>query len=91
MCVDSNNEIQNMSMKLKKYQDTPVIDDIQKGLMVGEKLDSSTWGGGDYKEEIITGSSSHGYTTVGFPTNFSINRLYEKKYQLVKTAYLQPI
>jgi len=77
MCVDSNNEIQNMSMKLKKYQDTPVIDDIQKGLMVGEKLDSSTWGG-DYKEEIITGSSSHGYTTVGFPTNFFINRLYEK-------------
>ncbi len=76
MCVDSNTEIQNMTLKLMKYQDTPVIADIQKALMVGEQLDSSTWGG-NYKEEVANGSSNNGYTTSGIPPSFSVSRLYE--------------
>lgn len=76
MCVDSNSEIQNMSLKLMKYQDAPVIADIQKALMVGEQLDSSTWGG-NYKDEVANGSSNNGYTTAGIPSSISVSRLYE--------------
>jgi len=77
MCVDSPTEISNMSNKLIKYQDAPVVEDIEKALMVGEALDESTWGG-DSKDEVANGSSNFGYTTAGLSDNFSINKLYEK-------------
>lgn len=77
MCVDSPTDISNMSNKLIKYQDAPVVQDIEKALMVGEALDESTWGG-DSKDEVANGSSNFGYTTAGVSDNFSINKLYEK-------------
>jgi hypothetical protein len=36
----------------------------------------SSWGW-EYKEEIRLGSSNYGYSTVGFPTNFAVDTLYE--------------
>ena len=77
MCVDSPTEITNMSNKLIKYQDSPVVQDIEKALMVGEALDDDTWGG-DSKDDVAYGSSNFGYTTTGLSDNFSINKLYEK-------------
>lgn len=74
--IDSNTEVQNMMNKLIKYQDTPVVEDIEKALMIGEALDSSTWGGA-YKDEVANGSSNHGYITAGVTPNFTVNRLYE--------------
>lgn len=76
MCIDSNAEVENMINKLIKYQDTPVLADIEKALMVGEALDDNTWGG-NYKDEVANGSSNHGYVTVGLTPNFSVSRLYE--------------
>lgn len=76
MSIDSNTEVANMVNKLIKYQDTPVVADIEKALMIGEALDSNTWGG-NYKEEVALGSSNHGYVTAGLSPNFSISRLYE--------------
>ncbi|MCK4652915.1 MAG: T9SS type A sorting domain-containing protein, partial [Candidatus Cloacimonetes bacterium] len=67
---------QNHTQKLFMYQDEPVIDDIEKALMVGEYLWPGTYGG-QYKDEVALGSSNHGYTTVGLSPNFEINRLYE--------------
>jgi len=78
ICVDNATEIQNFTNKLFKYQNDPVLADIEKALMVGELLwDDPTWGG-DYKDEVAYGSSAHGYTTVGISGNFTITRLYEK-------------
>ncbi|MBN1337831.1 MAG: hypothetical protein JXA03_00830, partial [Bacteroidales bacterium] len=78
ICIDNSTEIQNATNKLKKYQNEPVVADIEKALMVGELLwNDPTWGG-DYKDEVAYGSSNHGYTTVGLPGNYTITRLYEK-------------
>lgn len=77
MCVDSPTDLSNMISKLVKYQDQPVVQDIEKALMVGEALDDNTWGG-DSKDDVAYGSSNHGYTTEGIPDNFNVNRLYEK-------------
>lgn len=76
ICVDNAEEIENFLHKLIWYQNYPVVDDIEKALMVGEQLNSSTWGG-TYKDEIAYGSSANGYTTAGIPGNIEVSRLYE--------------
>lgn len=76
ICVDNVQEIQHFVNKLIKYQDTPVVADIEKALMVGEQLNTNTWGG-TYKDEIANGSSANGYTTVGISDNFEVSKLYE--------------
>jgi len=78
MSVDAVDEIENLTHKLEMYQNDPVIEDLEKSLMLGELLwDDPTWGG-DYKDEIAQGSSNHGYTTTGVSSNFSISYLYER-------------
>ncbi len=78
MSIDAADEIENFTHKLKMYQNDPVVDDLEKSLMLGELLwDDPTWGG-DYKDEIAQGSSAHGYTTIGISSNFSISYLYER-------------
>ena len=60
------------------YQDSPVIADLEKSLMVGEELNNSPQtNGGDYKNEIVTGGYFNGYTTAGLPGNFTNETLYE--------------
>ncbi len=75
-CIDNYSELNHMISKMIKYSETPVVNDIEKALMIGEQLDGSTWGG-NYKEEIADGCSNYGFTTVGIPDYFNINRLYE--------------
>ncbi|MCK9618593.1 MAG: C25 family cysteine peptidase [Lentimicrobiaceae bacterium] len=76
LCVDSQTEIQNFINKLTLYQSSPVVADIKKGLMIGEQLDDITYGD-DSKDEIISGGAHNGYTTVGFPLDYTISKLYE--------------
>ncbi len=76
LCVDNTTEIANFTHKLYMYQDAPVTADVEKALILGEQLDSQTWGG-TYKDEIVNGSSNNGYTTTGFPDNFTITKLYD--------------
>ena len=79
ICVDNATEIANNTAKLKKYQNSPVIADIEKALMVGEELnDDPQTNGGDYKDEVADGSSTNGYTTVGVSSNFTVSELYER-------------
>ncbi len=79
ICVDNATEIANNTAKLKKYQNSPVIADIEKALMVGEELnDDPQTNGGDYKDEVADGSSANGYTTVGVSSNFTVSELYER-------------
>lgn len=76
LCIDGAGEITNVTNKLIKYQDTPVVADIENALMVGEQLDDATFGC-SYKMEVASGSSNFGYTTAGIPANFQVNTLYE--------------
>ncbi len=64
--------------KIIMYQDQPVVEDLEKALMLGELLWSDPTYGGDYKDEVADGASTHGYTSEGFSANFQINRLYER-------------
>ncbi|MDR2084235.1 MAG: C25 family cysteine peptidase [Bacteroidales bacterium] len=77
LCIDSHDELNNFINKLMLYQDRPVVDDIEKALMVGESLDSYTWGG-NYKDEIVAGTYNHGFYSAGIPENIEISRLYER-------------
>ncbi|HCX73811.1 MAG TPA: hypothetical protein DHM37_08840, partial [Candidatus Cloacimonas sp.] len=86
ICVSDLEQLENNLNKEFMYQDTPVVEDISKALMVGEKLWTNTYGG-QYKNEVYQGSSANGYTTEGVSDNFSVSTLYEMdsiwtKYQL---------
>ena len=76
ICVDNPTEVENFLNKLTLYQNAPVVADVEKTLIIGESLNSTTWGG-TYKDEIVNGSSANGYTTVGFPPNIIVTKLYE--------------
>ena len=78
-CVGDSVEVDNFIQKTVGYvyTDDPYL---EKALMVGEFLwdDPDTWGG-DYMDELINGSSAHGYTTLGIPSNnYTIDTLYDR-------------
>jgi len=78
ICAGNTTHILNHTNKLQLYQNSPVVDDIEKALFLGELLwNDPTWGG-DYKDEVADGSSNHGYTTVGLSDNITCTRLYER-------------
>ncbi|HPE87293.1 MAG: C25 family cysteine peptidase [Bacteroidales bacterium] len=85
-CVDNLNEIYNLTQKNILYQTQPVVEDIEKALMLGEQLDDNPTYGGNYKDEIVTGSSNNGYTTQGIAENITINTLYDRDMSWEKTA-----
>ncbi len=77
-CVDQSSEIYNLIQKNISYQTTPVVEDIEKAIMIGELLDNNPTYGGNYKDQILNGSSANGYTTAGFPENFSVETIYDR-------------
>ncbi|MDP3114021.1 MAG: C25 family cysteine peptidase [Candidatus Cloacimonadaceae bacterium] len=80
LCYNSDAEIATFINKTMMYQNAPVVANIKSSLFVGEWLwEGPTWGG-DYMDEMIGGSSMHGYTTVGVPTSWNISTLYDRTY-----------
>lgn len=77
-CVDNADEINNLAQKNIMYQTAPVLEDLEKGLMLGELLDNNPTYGGNYKDEIMNGSSANGYTTTGFADNFVVETIYDR-------------
>ncbi|MCD6101723.1 MAG: hypothetical protein J7J77_01570, partial [Candidatus Cloacimonetes bacterium] len=81
ICMNNPAEIANAINKMMLYSETPVADELQSALLVGEYL----WGppyypttyGGTYMNELIGGCSNNGYTTVGIPTDWDMSTLYE--------------
>jgi len=81
ICMNNPTEISNAINKMMLYSETPVADELQSALLVGEYL----WGppyypttyGGTYMNELIGGCSNNGYTTVGIPADWDISTLYE--------------
>lgn len=79
-CYNSDTEISNFINKVMMYQIAPVESTIKSSAFVGEYLwDGPTWGG-DYMDEMIGGTSMHGYTTVGVPTSWNTPTLYDRTY-----------
>ncbi|MFH1501769.1 MAG: C25 family cysteine peptidase [Candidatus Eisenbacteria bacterium] len=77
VCANEYWEIENFTDKCRYYQEDPVVSECDEALFVGEYLWPATYGG-DYKDEILHGSSMHGYTTAGFPDRVNVETLYEK-------------
>jgi hypothetical protein len=79
-CYNSDAEIANFINKVTSYTLAPVVSEAKTALFIGEWLwDGPTWGG-DYMDEMIGGSSAHGYTTAGVPSSWNINTLYDRTY-----------
>jgi Peptidase family C25/Peptidase family C25, C terminal ig-like domain/Secretion system C-terminal sorting domain/Propeptide_C25/Dockerin type I domain len=79
MCVDSASEVAIEITKHILYQNTPVEEDIEKGVMVGEELNNSPWTyGGDYKDQIVDGGYYDGFSTTGFDGNIDVNYFYDR-------------
>ncbi|NVO19576.1 MAG: T9SS type A sorting domain-containing protein [Bacteroidetes bacterium] len=72
-------ELENMLHKTISYQFTPVAGEFQKILLAGENLYYSpeTWGS-DYLELLIGLHADNGYTTIGIPQAYNINKMYDE-------------
>lgn len=80
-CVGDSFEVDNFIHKTVSYVYTN-DSYLKKVLMAGEYLwdDPDTYGD-DYMDELINGSSAHGYTTVGIPSdNYTIDKLYDHEW-----------
>ncbi|MCF7911305.1 MAG: T9SS type A sorting domain-containing protein [Candidatus Cloacimonetes bacterium] len=77
MCVDLSMEAVNSINKHILYQNSPVIEDIDKVVMAGEYYGGSVWGG-DYLDQIVSGGYFNGYATTGISGNMNINYHYDR-------------
>jgi len=81
-CVDLPIEVSNFVTKTLAHENS-AAPSLQKVLMVGEHLwgppdyPTDTWGG-DYKDEIISGSDQNEYYTTGIPFSYTIDTLYDR-------------
>ncbi|MDP8314185.1 MAG: C25 family cysteine peptidase [Candidatus Celaenobacter antarcticus] len=76
ICSNNTTEIANQINKIQSYLESPVLGELETTLLVGEYLWPNTYGG-QYMNELLVGSSSNGYTTVGIPGTWTVNTLYE--------------
>ncbi len=77
--VSSPTELQNWLVKQMRYQTAPVASECKEALMCAELLWSEPTWGGDYKDEILFGASTWGYTTEGFPDHMNVHTLYDRE------------
>ncbi|MBN1295370.1 hypothetical protein JXA80_01230 [bacterium] len=78
-CVDSTAEILGFTDFVMVYENSnPDEGWMTQAYMIGELLWSDPTYGGDYKDEIKFGASSHGYTTAGFPPEWTVGTLYDR-------------
>lgn len=77
--ASNSSELNNMINKIVSYQNTPVLNELDKPLLAGEDLYFSpqTWGG-DYLDLLIGYHNDNGYTTDGIPIEDNIEKLYDR-------------
>ncbi|MFO7897052.1 MAG: C25 family cysteine peptidase [Candidatus Cloacimonadales bacterium] len=72
-------ELQNMIAKIISYQETPVLGELEKSLLLGEQLwDDPLTYGGDYLDLLVGEQNEHGYITAGIPAQQQIRQLYDR-------------
>jgi hypothetical protein len=74
----NSDELSNLINKSISYQNSPVLGEFQKPLLAGEHLYNTpeTWGM-DYLELLIGEHDDNGYTTIGIPETYNIDKMYE--------------
>jgi hypothetical protein len=77
ICYNNDAELANQINKIIMYQSSPVESSIKSAVMAGELLDATPTYGGDYMDEMIGGSENN-YSTVGIPTDWNIDTLYDR-------------
>ncbi len=75
--ISNTTELGRWMHKNALYTEAPVVSEVKKALFIGESLDSSTWGG-DSMDEVKDYASTHGYTTSGYPGDYTKQTLYER-------------
>jgi len=94
-CAGNESEVSNFVMKTLAYEQTS-IDDLylRKALIVGEYVGFggvADWGS-NYKDEMINGSSNHGYSTVGIPDGeYNVSKLYDRDEEWQKSEVISRI
>lgn len=75
----SQQEATTMINKSISYQNTPVVQELNRVLLLGEKLadEPLTWGG-DYLDLLIGHKTDNGYTTDGIYTTADIEKMYDR-------------
>ena len=78
MPFGNTSELNNMLNKLLLYQQQPVLGELEKPMFVGENLynNPDTWGR-DYLELLVGETAENGYTTIGIPESYVVERMYE--------------
>jgi len=79
MPFSNSGELSRMLNKSYKYQFEPVAGEFRNIMMAGENLWSNpdTWGS-DYLELLKGEKSDNGYTTIGIPTDYTFDHLYDE-------------
>jgi hypothetical protein len=77
--ASNSSELNNLLNKIVSYQNTPVLNELDKPLLAGEDLWSNpqTWGG-DYLDLLIGYHEDNGYTTTGISIEDNIEKLYDR-------------
>jgi hypothetical protein len=72
-------ELERMLNKSYKYQFEPIAGEFRNILMAGENLyyNPDTWGS-DYLELLKGERSDNGYTTIGIPTDYPFDHIYDE-------------
>jgi len=79
MSFSNLSELSIMLNKTISYQNTPVLGELQKPLLLGEEMysDPLTWGG-DYLDLLIGFHDDNGYTTNGIPVDHDYETMYDR-------------
>jgi len=77
--ASNSSELNYLLNKIISYQNTPVLNELDKPILAGEELWSNpqTWGG-DYLDLLIGYHEDNGYTTSGIPVEDNIEKLYDR-------------
>jgi len=75
----SAGDLDRMLHKIIQYQDYPVLSELDRPLLAGEKLwtDPDTWGC-DYMDLLLGHHEDNGYITNGIPDDQDIQKLYDR-------------
>jgi hypothetical protein len=76
--VQNTTELARWLHKNAMYTEQPVVSEIEKGLFVGERMDSVPTWGGDCMDEVKDFSCAHGYCTSGYPDSYLKETLYDR-------------
>lgn len=78
-CVDDAAEVATFVNKTIMYQDHPVVSQVRSAVMLGEKLyDNPLTYGEDELEQLIGTCTAHGFTTTGFPSDYTFVKKYDR-------------